>query len=133
MATGAKAAFGSVLKKAASAVAELTSITVGGQKLDLIGVTNMDSPSGYTEYLAGIADGGEFSCEGNFLNSGAQATLITDHQAKTLATWTVVLGNPAVATIAATCFVTALDFSAKFDDKLGFSATLKITGKPTYS
>jgi len=133
MPSAAKAAFGSVLKKGASLVAELTSITVGGQRLNTIDVSNHDSPSGYTEVIAGIADGGEFSCEGNFLNTGAQATLVTDHQAKTSGSWAVVLGNPAVATVTATCFITALDFSAKFDDKLGFSATLKVTGKPVYS
>jgi predicted secreted protein len=131
--SSAKAAFGSILKRVATAVAELTSITVGGQKLNLIEVSNMDSASGYAEFIAGFADGGEFSCEGNFLNSGAQALIISDHQAKTLTSWVVLLGVTPTATITANCFVTALDFSAKFDDKLGFSATLKITGKPVYS
>jgi predicted secreted protein len=131
--SSAKSAFGSILKKGASAVAELTSISVPGQKLNLIDVSSMDSANGYSEFIAGMLDGGEFSCEGNFLNTGAQATLIADHQAKTPASWTVVLGTTPTATIVATCFVTAIDLSAKFDDKLAFSATLKITGKPAYS
>jgi len=131
--SSAKSAFGSILKRVATAVAELTSITVGGQKVNMIDVSNMDSPSGYNEVIAGMADGGEFSFEGNFLNTGQQALVISDHQNKTLTSWVVVLGTTPTATITANCFVTALDFSAKFDDKLGFSATLKISGKPVYS
>jgi len=127
MASAVKAAFGSILKKGASEVAELKSITVGGMRLDTIDITNHQSPSGAEEVIAGILRTGEFSCEGNFLNTGAQATLITDHQAKTPASWTVVLGTTPTATIVATCLVTALDFTAKFDEALAFSATLKVS------
>jgi len=131
--SSAKSAFGSILKRVATAVAELTSITVGGQKVNLIDVSNMDSASGFNEFIAGMADGGEFSIEGNFLNTGQQALVISDHQGKTLTSWVVLLGATPTVTITANCFVTALDFIAKFDDKLSFSATLKVTGKPVYS
>ena len=81
MASAVKAAFGSILKKGASVVAELKSISAGGMRLDTIDVTNHQSPSGAEEVIAGILRTGEVSFEGNFLNTGAQATLITDLQA----------------------------------------------------
>ena len=134
-ATAVKSGFGSTLKKGATVVAELKSISHAGHKLNLIDATNMDSPDGYEEFIAGILSGGEFTCEGNYLNTTGQATMLTELQAKTSARWAVVLGpvGSPVATITATCFVTSLEPSAKYNEALAFSATLKITGKPVYS
>jgi len=132
MASAVKAAFGSILKKGASVVAELKSISAGGMRLDTIDVTNHQSPSGAEEVIAGILRTGEVSFEGNFLNTGAQATLITDLQAKTPAEWTILFGTVPTATWVATCYVTGLDITARFDEALGFSGTLKVqTGLPS--
>jgi len=134
-ATAVKTGFGSTLKKGATAVAELKSISHAGHKLNFSDASNMDSPDGYEEFIAGLGSGGQFVCEGNYLNTGGQATLLTDLQAKTKASWAVVMGPPGspVVTITADCYVESLEPSAKYNEPLAFSATLKITGKPVYS
>lgn len=48
-------------------VAEVTHIQRTGQKRDQDEVTNMDSTSGYREYIATLKDGGEVQVDCNFI------------------------------------------------------------------
>jgi hypothetical protein len=61
MATSAKSAFGTTLKKGATAIAEL--ISIGGPTIsaDTIEATSHDSPDGYREFLQGLRDAGEIT------------------------------------------------------------------------
>lgn len=113
-------------------IAELQNIGGPNQKVNLIDASNMDSPNGYNEFIAGMGEGGEVNFEGNFLNGASQAQAITDFQAKTVRNFAVViplLAAPATWTFSG--FFSALDWSSKFDDKLGFTGSIKISGKPT--
>jgi predicted secreted protein len=131
MATGAKSGFGSTFKRSAVAVAEIKAATHSGHRLDLSDVTNMDSTAGFAEFIASVAHGGQVDIEGNLINTGAQASMISDLDGKTSATYELVLGSPAVITISGTAFVTDFQVTGRFDEAIQFSATVVYTGQPT--
>lgn len=117
----------------AVSVAELTEI--GGLSLsaDTIDVTSLDSDGGYREFIAGFKDAGEVSLSGFFdatagkgqkelydlFESGAASPFSIDFPASTKAKW-VFSG-----------VVTGFETSASLEDPLSFSATIKVSGKPT--
>jgi predicted secreted protein len=125
-------AFGTTLKWNATALAELTGISGPSMKADTIDLTNHDSADGFREFVAGVRDGGEISIEGNFLSSDTtgQMAFITDAQAGTERE--VIITGPTADAFTWTmdCIVTAFEPTHPYDGKLGFTATLKVTGKP---
>lgn len=50
---------------------EVTNITPPNESVDVIDVTHMASPSRYREFIQGLIDPGEFSCEVNWVAGGA--------------------------------------------------------------
>ena len=93
--------------------------------------SNMGSPNTYKEFIAGLRDGGSISVEGNYIPKDAsQSPILTDFHAGTSSTWTITLPN-SLGTWTATCFVQDVSPSIPVDDRITYSMTLKITGKPT--
>ena len=90
MASTAKAAFGTKLKKGTTAIAELTSIGAVGVTREMIDATSHDSADGYKEYIPGLIDTAELPIEG-ILNKGdaGQTALLTDLEAGTLGNYTI--------------------------------------------
>ena len=120
--------------KVGSAIAELTAVDFTGMTLDMIDVSSMDSPGQFREYVAGMKDGGEISIEGNFTTATAANVLVNLLSAGTKTTGaTIVYPTSPVATLTFDCFVTAYEVTAPFDGKIGFSGTLKVTGKPIFT
>jgi predicted secreted protein len=113
-------------------IAELTSITGVEMSADEIDVTSHDSPNGYREFLQGLRNGGSVTIEGNFIADASQEGLadLFDSGA-TVAMEIEFAGN--VATWAFDGFVSALSTDAPMDNKISFSATIKISGKPVLS
>jgi predicted secreted protein len=118
------AAFGTKINKY---FAELTNISGPGTSRNMIDVSSHDSPDEWREFVAGMIDGGTFSLEGN-VTSGTVATMLaalgedSEEFIITLAddfTWTF------------NAFMSSLSFGAPHEDKLSFSASLKVTGTPT--
>jgi len=130
--SGATSGFGSRLFSNGYPLAELTSI--GGATLgrDTIDATNNDSPDQFREFLGGVADGGEIGIEGNLIPSdtNGQVAMEADLVAGTARTFDVILPS-AMMEWRLTGNATAFEPSAPFDDKISFSATVKVTGKPT--
>ncbi len=133
--TQAVGAFGTKLSWNGVDVAELTSISGPNETMDTIDVTSHDSPDAYREFIAGIRDGGDISIEGNFIKADTtgQIALHTDFQAGTKRSWVIKLPGWSGGTpqISGNGFITAFSTSFPFEDKIGFSATIKVTGKPT--
>lgn len=50
-----------------TAIEEVFSVSGIGKTNNLVDVTNFDSPTGTMEYIAGLADGSEFSVEANYI------------------------------------------------------------------
>lgn len=114
-------------------VAEITSIGDIGVTRDDIDVTHYDSDHGYKEYLAGLADGGEISIEGNLIvgDTNGQQGLQADLEAGTIQSFELALPNAANTSWEITASVTSFGTTHPNGDKLGFKATMRITGKPT--
>lgn len=114
-------------------VGNLTSI--GGLELsaDSIDVTTLDSEGGYREFIGGFKDGGEVALEGLFdsttgkgqkelydlYESGASQDFQIAFPAETKTTWDF------------KGVVTGFSTSVSLEDPLSFSATIKVSGKPT--
>lgn len=114
----------------ATTVSELTSITAPGLSADTIDVTTHNSSTRFREFVKGLIDAGEVAVEGNFNYTdyavvyGAMAT--TSLQSITVTVPT----SPSNTIFACNGMLTGLEVEDPHDDKVGFSATIKITGQP---
>jgi len=131
-------AFGAILTYTAGAkvIGEITNI--GGVELsaDTIELTNHQSTSRYREFVQGLRDGGEVAIEGNHVpGDEGQAQILThfdtDASGGVLALTLVFIDDSDWAINAIVTRYKAAD--APVDGKLAFSATLKITGKPSFT
>lgn len=130
--TSAVSGFGTQLVWNSQDVAEVQNLTGPNESRDMLDVTNHDSSDGFREFIAGLADGGEISIEGNFKasDSNGQIAMHTDFQAGTSRAWQLTfpasLGN-----MAGNGFMSAFELGYPHDNKIPFTATIKVTGKPT--
>jgi predicted secreted protein len=134
-ATQAGLGYGTLLQRAGVTVAEILKITGPAMKADMKEASNMLSPNTYKEFIAGLREGGDVSFEGNYLPKEAtnsQTTLRTDFENGTASSWTIILSN-SLGTWTFTAFVMAITPAIPLDDRITFTATLRITGKPVLS
>lgn len=131
----AKRALGTKLKIGESspvAVAGLTSI--GGLELsaDTIDVTTLDSDGGYREFIAGFKDAGEVSLEGYLEpeTGKGQKELYDLFESGETEDFTIEFPN-SIASWAFKGVVTGFGTGADLEDPLSFSATIKVSGRPT--
>ena len=113
---------------------EVTNITPPSNTLDQIDVSHMQSPNRRREYIAGMTDGGEFSCEMNFVPGGATddflfAILNTPVGQSRLRH--IRLSFPNGVTWFFDGQLTTYEMSMPFDDKMTATATFKVTGDLT--
>lgn len=59
-----------------TAIEEVTEVTGFGHTNDLIEVTNFDSPTGTKEFIAGLADGDEFTVTCNYLPAATHQPVV---------------------------------------------------------
>jgi len=113
-------------------VAGLTSI--GGLDLsaDTIDVTTLESEDGYREFIAGFKDSGEVSLEGYLeLETGkGQKELYDLFESGEEEQFTILFPNN-IGSWQFKGVVTGFSTSADLEDPLSFSATIKVSGKPT--
>ncbi|MCJ7669568.1 MAG: hypothetical protein MUO61_03505 [Dehalococcoidia bacterium] len=131
--TAAKAAYGTVLNWDGVDIAEVSNISGPTLSIDTIDATHYTSPSAFKEFIAGFGDAGEVTFECNFIGSDTlgQQAFIVDAYAKSVKAVVITLASPIVATWTFNGIVTKLDFAQPMDNKLSFSATIKISGVPT--
>lgn len=130
--------FGTILTWDGEDIAELTSISGPSETRGTIDLTSHESGTGaYKEFCAGLGDGGEISFEGNFIStdSDGQIAMHTDFQAGDTKVW--IIKHPAwvdssheYPQITGSGIVTAFVINPGLDDKISFSGTIKVTGKP---
>ena len=139
MATSALSAWGAKFNWDGEDIQELTSISGPTETLDTIDVTSHDSTEAFREFAAGLHDGGEVSIEGNLIvgDTDGQIAMHTDFQAGS--TKAFILKHPAWTAepaheypeVTGNGIITAFSADFPFDGKISFSATMKVTGKPT--
>jgi len=133
MVTAAKSSFGVILSRAGNVVAELDSIGGVSLKQDSEDVTSHQSPAQYIEKIGTMLSADDVKIAGNLIvgDTLGQLGLKTDLEAHTVQTFVITFP----ASITATWTFTALVSVFKTDDtpvkgKLGFEASLEITGQP---
>lgn len=116
-------------------VQEVSNITGPSQKAKAIDVTNMDSPSAFAEYIAGIVDGGTIQAEGNWTAGAIQVDVLNDFQGRVVQQWKILLPGtqPAAGYWTFTGMVTDFDQDFKVSDRITYKFTIQITGKPVFA
>jgi len=113
-------------------VANLTSIGEIGVESEEIDATDLDSPNNYKEFIAGSKDAGEVSLAGNIKNEANVEKMLALAESQSLEDWEV--AYPSGAKWSFKAFVKSFKDGEKTVDGLAtFSATLRISGKPTYT
>lgn len=124
-------AFGAIFKIGATTISEITSISAPNLSAETIDVTTHSSADRYREFIKGLRDGGEISIEGNYTTASASATIIA-LETNTLQTVTIDYPtSPSVTRFTASVLATAFSMEAPVDGAIPFSATFKVSGKPT--
>jgi predicted secreted protein len=130
------AALGTILKRVATPIVGIKSISGPGMKADTDDTTTHDSTGGWEEAVVTILRSGEVKIE--LLYDPAAAThknaaggLIADFIARTATAYSLVFPDIAATTWTFNAFVTAFEPSAPVEGKLSATATLKLTGQPT--
>lgn len=129
-------AFGTLLKRNGTTVAEVNDITPPSLSRDDIEVTHHQSPSRWREFIKGLKDAGEFSMSINYIPSNsthnASTGLLADFaNDTTIDTWTLVFPDTAATTWSFPGYVKGFSPSAPIDDKLSADVTMKVAGQPT--
>lgn len=119
---------------AAKAVAHISNVGGPNQSKESIDVTALDSTGGYREFIDGFKDGGEVSLQGffDYGDDGQQAMyaafdgsgtedFVIEFPASIGAKWTF------------SGVVTAFETTSEVGNAVGFSATIKVSGKPVLS
>lgn len=130
---------GTTLKKkmsgsevADTTIANLTSIGEIGVESEEIDATDLDSPNNYKEFIAGSKDAGEVSINGNIKSESNVEKMLSLAESQSLEDWVVTY--PSGAKWEFKAFVKSFKDGEKTVDGLAtFTATLRISGKPTYT
>lgn len=130
---------GTTLKKVKSGseatdtiIANLTSIGEIGVESEEIDATDLDSPNNYKEFIAGSKDAGEVSLAGNIKNESNVEKMLALAESQSVEAWVVTY--PSGATWTFNAFVKSFKDGEKTPDGLAtFTASLRISGKPTYT
>jgi predicted secreted protein len=129
-------AFGTLLKRAGTTIAQVKNISGPGLSLDTEDVTSHDSTGGWEEVVGTILRSGEVSLD--LIYDPAHAThkyaaggLLNDLVSRTAVAYTLVFPNPAATTWSFNAFVTGFEPSAPVDGSLTATATMKLTGSVT--
>lgn len=113
-------------------IANLTSIGEIGVESEEIDATDLDSPNNYKEFIAGSKDAGEVSLAGNIKDEANVEKMLALAESQSMEEWTV--EYPSGAKWVFSGFVKSFKDGEKTPDGLAtFSATIRISGKPTYT
>ncbi|HUV56282.1 MAG TPA: phage tail tube protein, partial [Dehalococcoidales bacterium] len=114
-------------------VLEILSISGPSQSRDTIDVTSHGSTDKFREFIAGPIAGGEVSLDGNLIvgDTYGQIAFHTDVQGGTKRNCFIVMPMAVGGALSFEAFAKGFEGSYPFDDKIGISGSLQVTGKPT--
>lgn len=130
------AAFGTLLKRGATTIASVKSISGPGITLDVEDVTSHDSTEAWEEVVATILRTGEISLDIEYdpnaaTHKNASGGLLYDLTTRLSTTYSIQFPSSPTVTWTFTAFVVSFEPDAPHDGALTAAVTLKITGKPT--
>lgn len=133
-------AFGTQLRRATTlspgtvfeTIANVTSIGGPERTRETIDVTAHDSPDGWMEFIGGLKDGGELTCEINYDPAETTHDIDDDFDDTTPRNWQVVIlpETEDEHTWAISGILTNVGDEFPYDDKMARSITIKVSGKP---
>jgi len=129
-------AHGTTFSWNSQAVASITGINGISLSVDSVEVTTHDSANSYKEFLPGLIDAGEVSLEGYFdqTDTTGQYAMLADLNSRTSRTGVITFPASTGSTWTFTGFLTGIKIGdAPIDGAIPFTATIKITGKPTFA
>jgi hypothetical protein len=128
-----KAALGSLFVWNNYPVAELTSIIGPNSNGETVDITNHDSPSSYREKVLGFLTPGTFEIEGNFIptDTNGQVAMIGDHYTRDSRAGLICFPG-GIGTFSFTGRIEGFRTMAPVGDKLGFTASVAVSGKPLF-
>ncbi len=128
--TDAFHAYGAKLTFDGDDVGEVTDISGPDISVDEIEATHHESPGGFQEFLPGLKDPGTLTFSGNFVSSAIDD--LHDHiKNRTEGTALLTLANNSIWSCKG--FVKSIGTDTPVEGKEGYSVTIKLTGKPTFS
>lgn len=136
MTNNTKIGFGTTLTWDSETVAGLTAINGIEISVDSVDVTTHQSADSHKEFIPGLLDAGEVSIEGffDYTDTAGQHAMLTDMNARSSKTGVITFPTATGTTWTFTGFITGLKIGdASLADGIPFSATIKITGKPTFA
>ena len=113
-------------------IANLTSIGEIGVESEEIDATDLDSQNNYKEFIAGSKDAGEVSLAGNIKDETNVEKMLALAESQSVEQW--IVEYPSGAKWSFNAFVKSFKDGEKNTEGLAtFTATLRISGKPTYT
>ena len=111
-------------------LAEVTNLTLPTFSRDSIDASHEQSPGRWREFISGMKDAGEVTCEMNFVanNDSNYHTLFSELGFQETMPRQIVF--PDGSSLAFNAFLTSLEGGAPLDDKMTASATFKLSGEP---
>jgi len=125
-------AFSSILIWNYREVLELVNIAGPSQARDMLDVTSHDSDSAFREFVPGVIAGGEVALEGNLIvgDTGGQVAFHTDVQGTTKRNAFIVMPMAVGASLFFAAFAKGFEAAFPYEDKIGVSGSLVVSGKP---
>lgn len=115
-------------------VAHVSSISGPNQSRESIDVTALDSTGGYREYIDGFKDGGEVAIQGFFdYADGGQKAVYAAFDGEGVNKFSIIFPERIGAKWVFNGVVTAFEVTSEVGNAVGFSATIKVSGKPVLS
>jgi predicted secreted protein len=111
-------------------IAEIMTIDGPDKKRDTIDVTNMDSPGGYREFIAGFRDAGSIKLSMNFTLDGYDL-MNDDFESDTKQTYEIALPDDDHTTFSFLGLVTELPLKVDATKQVTCDVTIKISGQVT--
>lgn len=127
----AKHSYGTSIQVSSTTLAMPENISGPNIAVDQVDVSALDSPSAFKEYIAGLIDGGEVTCEQNMKKADFAALLGYAVARAPVAITITLSGSLGVFTFDA--LVTQCNPTASRDAAVRASYTLKVTGPVTFT
>jgi predicted secreted protein len=129
----ADSGYGGTLKIGTYTVSEMTNIGGMGGSADMLDSTTHDSTTRFRTFVKGIIESGEISIDAYFnynnCNTVSELLATTSLQSITVTYPT----TPSATQFACNGHVSGYEVTDPFDDLMGMSINVKISGKPTIS
>lgn len=128
--------FGTLFKRGAVTIAQVSNISGPGLSLDTEDVTSHDSTGGWEEVVATVLRSGEVTLDLVYdpaaaTHKNAAGGILADLVGRASTTFSIVFPDSANTTWSFTAFCVGFEPGAPHDGSLTASVTYKITGQPT--